>query len=95
MPRPVGGDECSDFKNPIGRTFLSGNPHFRRDWKVSAIREAPPCGRGASLQLSLFLGPVFNVILDPLRDLINLFLTAGHGPEEGFNISGRYKTIAI
>jgi hypothetical protein len=25
MPRPVGGDECSDFKNPIGRTFLSGN----------------------------------------------------------------------
>jgi len=51
MPRPVGGDECSEFKNPIGRTFLSGNPHFRRDWKVSAIREAPPCGRGASLFL--------------------------------------------
>jgi hypothetical protein len=24
--------------------------HFRRDWKVSAIREAPPCWRGASLK---------------------------------------------
>jgi hypothetical protein len=23
MPRPVGGDECSEFKNWIGRTFLS------------------------------------------------------------------------
>ena len=49
MPRPGGGDECSDFENPIGRTFLSGNPHFRRDWKVSAIREAPLCGQGGSL----------------------------------------------
>ena len=53
MPTPVGGHECSDFRNPIGRTFLSG-PHFRRDWKVSAIREAPPCacllvGRGGEL----------------------------------------------
>jgi hypothetical protein len=24
----VGGDECSDLKNPIGRTFLSGNCIF-------------------------------------------------------------------
>jgi hypothetical protein len=24
----MGGDECSDFKNPIGRTFLSGNRIF-------------------------------------------------------------------
>jgi len=23
--------------------------HFRRGWKASTIREAPPCGRGASL----------------------------------------------
>jgi len=29
--------------------ILVRQPHFRRDWKVSAIREAPPCGRGASL----------------------------------------------
>jgi len=50
----MGGDECSDFKNPIGRTFLSGNRIFaetglRRELsrtKVSAIREALPCGRG-------------------------------------------------
>ena len=31
--------------------------HFRRDWKVSAIREAPPCaclpvGRGGELHLN-------------------------------------------
>ena len=42
---PVGRsrDECSDFKNPIGRPAkagLSGRPHFRRDWKVSAIHKA-------------------------------------------------------
>jgi hypothetical protein len=56
-PHGMGGDECSDFKDPIGRTFLSGNCIFaeaglRRELsrtKVSAIREAPPCGRGASL----------------------------------------------
>ena len=63
MPRPaidgMGGDECSDFKNPIGRPAkagLSGNGIFaetglRRELsrtKVSAIREAPPYGRGAS-----------------------------------------------
>jgi hypothetical protein len=23
-PNGMGGDECSDFQNPIGRTFLSG-----------------------------------------------------------------------
>jgi len=52
MPRPVGGDECSDSKNPINRPRQGGivrRPHFRRGWKASAIREAPPCGREASL----------------------------------------------
>jgi hypothetical protein len=54
----MGEDECSDFKDPIGRTFLSGNCIFaeaglRRELsrtKVSAIREAQLCGRGASLR---------------------------------------------
>jgi hypothetical protein len=44
-PHGMGGDECSDFKDPIGRTFLSGNCIFaetglRRELsrtKVSAI----------------------------------------------------------
>ena len=39
-PGPVGrgGDECSDFKNPIGRTFLSGI-------RIFAETACPPVGR--------------------------------------------------
>ncbi len=36
MPRPAGGDECSDFKNPIGRPAkagLSGNRISRQGGK--------------------------------------------------------------
>jgi hypothetical protein len=32
-PNGMGGDECSDFKNPIGRTFLSGNRIFAETGK--------------------------------------------------------------
>jgi hypothetical protein len=59
-------DECSDFKNPIGRTFLSGCSIFtetglRRELsrtKVSAVGEAPAClprpnGVGGELQIFL------------------------------------------
>jgi hypothetical protein len=28
LPVGRGGDECSDFENPIGRTFLSGSCIF-------------------------------------------------------------------
>jgi hypothetical protein len=51
LPVGRGGDECSDFKNPIGRTFLSGSRIFAETGKVSAIRKAPPSGRGASLRV--------------------------------------------
>ncbi|OGL47527.1 MAG: hypothetical protein A2149_04465 [Candidatus Schekmanbacteria bacterium RBG_16_38_11] len=60
MPCPVDGDECSDLK-PIDGTFpacrQAGCPvlHFRRGWKASAIREAPSCGRGASLSRKSFI----------------------------------------
>jgi hypothetical protein len=32
-PNGVGGDECSDFKKPIGRTFLSGHRIFAETGK--------------------------------------------------------------
>jgi hypothetical protein len=38
LPVGRGGDECSDFKNPIGRTFLSGN-------RIFAETACPPVGR--------------------------------------------------
>jgi len=49
-PNRMGGDENSVFRNPIGRTFLSGNCIFaetglRRELsrtKVSAIRACTP-----------------------------------------------------
>ncbi len=37
------------FQKPDRPDILVRQPHFRRDWKVSAIREAPRCERGASL----------------------------------------------
>jgi hypothetical protein len=38
LPVGRGGDEYSDFKNPIGRTFLSGN-------RIFAETACPPVGR--------------------------------------------------
>ena len=51
MPRPVGGDECSESKTDkqsLQRRDCPA-PHFRRGWKASAIREASPCRRRPSL----------------------------------------------
>ncbi len=39
--------------------------HFRRDWKVSAIREAPLSGRGASLIMNFSFGYDLLQGLDP------------------------------
>jgi hypothetical protein len=44
MPRPVGGDECSDFKNPIGRTFLCGNRIFAEAGKSRLSVKPRPVG---------------------------------------------------
>ena len=49
---PVGEDGCSDFKNPDRPDIPFRRPHFHRDWKASAIREAP-CGRMVSLEFWL------------------------------------------
>jgi hypothetical protein len=48
-PAPVGGNECSDFKNPIGRTFLSGNRIFAETGKSRLSVKPRPYGRGASV----------------------------------------------
>jgi hypothetical protein len=40
MPRRVGGDEYSDFKNPIGRTFLSGSCIFAETACLPVGRES-------------------------------------------------------
>jgi hypothetical protein len=70
MPRRVcpvltgGGDECSDFKNPIGRPAvagLSGNPHFHRDHIDTYLFSLTSCHDSArSKKLSnlfKYLGP--------------------------------------
>jgi len=44
---PVGGDECSDFKNSIGRTFLSGNGIFAETGKS---RLSVPAHRSAAFR---------------------------------------------
>jgi len=40
-----GGDECSGFKNPIGRTFLSGNRIFAETGKSRLSEEEERDGR--------------------------------------------------
>jgi hypothetical protein len=42
MPRLVGGDQCSGFKNSIGRTFLSSIEFSPRlDFVVSSVERKP------------------------------------------------------
>ena len=57
MPRPYGGgDECSDFKNPIGRPAkagLSGNRIFAETEESRLSVKPRPYGRGASLPIHL------------------------------------------
>ncbi len=42
MPRSVGGDEYGHFEKSDRPDIPVRQVHFRRDWKVSAIREAAP-----------------------------------------------------
>jgi hypothetical protein len=47
VPVGRGGDEYSDFNNPIGRTFLSGN-------RIFAETACLPVGRGGLLHFKKF-----------------------------------------
>jgi hypothetical protein len=40
----MSGDECSDFKNPIGRTFLSGDGIFAETGKSRLSVKPRPVG---------------------------------------------------
>jgi hypothetical protein len=63
LPVGRGGDECSDFKNPIGRTFLSGNRIFAETGKSRLSVKPRPVGGVLYLILCVycnllsFLGP--------------------------------------
>jgi hypothetical protein len=65
----MGGDECCDFKNPIGRTFLSGNGIFAETGKSRLSVKSGPVG-GASL-----LGFIINLLKNKRKDRILMILT--------------------
>jgi len=50
-PNGIGGDECSDFKNPIGRTFLSGNRIFAETGKSWLSVKPRPLGGELHLKI--------------------------------------------
>ena len=77
MPQnaPPGGDECSDFKNPIGRTFLSGNRIFAETGKSRlSVKPRPVGGELHFLALeeggsgSLFDQPAISQKIASMRD---------------------------
>ena len=56
--------QCPIFKNDRA-DILVRHPHFHRDWKVSAIPEAPSSGPGASLK-----GGEEGIIFDKVQPLL-------------------------
>jgi len=64
----MGGDECSDFKNPIGRTFLSGNCIFAETGKSRLSgkrRRACPVLTGWAGSFTAFCSQIFDRALNP------------------------------
>jgi hypothetical protein len=51
----LGGDECSDFKNPIGRTFLSGTRIFAETGKSRLSVKRRPVGGELQRRISMSL----------------------------------------